>query len=62
MGRGLLILPVLGIGWWMIGFWPGGWLVVPVMPQMPVTPGMLISLVLVVAGLFGFLYWLRDNI
>jgi hypothetical protein len=61
-GRALLILPVVGIGWWTLGFWPGGWLVVPVLPSMPVTPGMLIVLGTVVIGLYGFLAWYRENI
>ena len=59
----LLVLPVLGVGWWALGFPPGwGWIVTPVIPTTPVTPGELVVFGTCVLGLFGFLYWLRYNI
>jgi hypothetical protein len=58
----LLVLPVLGVGWWMLGFPPGwGWLVLPVVPTMPVSAGMLISVAAVVIGAYAGLAWLRKN-
>ena len=62
-GRFLLVLPVGGIGWWLLGFPPGwGWIVVPLLPNMPVTAGMLIVLATLVIGLYGFLAWYRENL
>jgi len=59
----LLLLPLAGIGWWLLGFPPGwGWLVVPVIPTMPVSVGSLISLVAVVVGAYAGLAWLRQNL
>lgn len=59
----LAVLPIAGIGWWMLGFPPGyGWLVLPVIPTMPVNLGELISVGLVVLGMWGLLAWLRNNI
>jgi hypothetical protein len=61
--RGLVVLPVLGIGWWTLGFPPGwGWIVAPVYPSAPVSAGQLVVFGTVVLGMFGLLYWLRDNI
>jgi hypothetical protein len=60
--RFLIGLPVLGLGWWGLGFPPGGWLVTPLDPQMPVTWGELIVLGTVVLGMFGALAWLRNNL
>jgi hypothetical protein len=57
------LLPVAGVGWWLLGFPPGwGWLVTPPDPNMPVTAGELLSLALVVVGLYAGLAWLRNNI
>lgn len=59
----LLIVPVAGIGWWMLGFPPGwGWLILPIIPTMPVSVGMLLTLATVVFGLYAGLAWLRNNI
>jgi len=59
----LLLLPLAGVGWWLLGFPPGwGWLVVPVIPTMPVSVGSLISLVAVVVGAYAGLAWLRQNV
>jgi hypothetical protein len=59
----LLILPLAGISWWLLGFPPGwGWLVIPVIPTMPVTIGMLVTLATVVIGAYAGVAWLRNNI
>ena len=59
----LLILPVLGVGWWLLGFPPGwGWLIMPVIPTMPISLGMLVSLATVVVGAYAGLAWLRSNL
>ena len=58
-----LTLPVAGIGWWLLGFPPGwGWLIVPLIPSMPVNLGMLITLATVVIGMYGGALWLRSNL
>jgi hypothetical protein len=58
----LLFLPVAGIGWWMLGFPPGwGWLVIPLIPTMPVNVGMLVTLATVVIGAYAGLAWFRNN-
>ncbi len=62
-GRALLVLPVAGIGWWALGFPPGwGWLILPMLPGMPITGGMLIVLATVVIGAYSGLVWYRNNI
>jgi hypothetical protein len=59
----LLLLPVAGVGWWMLGFPPGwGWFYLPVIPTMPVNVGSLIALATVVVGAYGGLVWLRHNL
>lgn len=59
----LVALPVAGIAWWLFGFPPGwGWLVLPVIPSMPVSVGMLVTLATVVIGLYAGLAWLRNNL
>ncbi|MBV8718187.1 MAG: hypothetical protein JO020_34650 [Chloroflexi bacterium] len=56
-------LPVAGIGWWILGFPPGwGWLVVPLLPTMPVNIGMLVALATVVIGAYAGLAWWRNNL
>ena len=58
----LMLLPVGGGLWWLLGFPPGwGWIVAPMIPAMPVNLGMLFVLVTVVVGLYGGLIWLRTN-
>ena len=58
----LMLLPVAGGAWWLLGFPPGwGWLVQPVMPGQPVSLGMLLEMVLIVVGLYGGLAWWRNN-
>ena len=59
----LLVVPVVGIGWWLLGFPPGwGWLVVPLIPTMPISIGILVTLATVVIGGFAGLAWLRNNL
>ena len=59
----LMLLPVAGIGWWILGFPPGwGWIVLPLIPTMPVNFGMLLVLATVVVGLYGGLIWARSNL
>ena len=59
----LMVLPVAGIGWWLLGFPPGWvWLVSPLVPTMPVNLGELIVLATVVIGLYGGLIWFRNNL
>jgi hypothetical protein len=58
----LMVIPVFGIGWWALGFPPGwGWIVLPVLPSMPVSWGMLVVLATVVIGAYSALFWLREN-
>jgi len=46
-----VLLPVPGLGWWLLGFPPGwGWLVQPMLPPMPVSLGMLVVLALVLVA------------
>jgi hypothetical protein len=57
-----LVLPVAGVGWWLLGFPPGwGWLVAPLVSTMPVNVGMLVTLATVVIGAYAGLVWLRNN-
>jgi hypothetical protein len=57
-----MLLPVAGIGWWLLGFPPGwGWLIFPFISSMGVSMGLLITLGTVVVGLYAGLIWLRDN-
>jgi hypothetical protein len=59
----LLLLPLGGVVWWLLGFPPGwGWLVLPMIPSMPVTVGMLVVLATVVIGGYSALVWLRNTI
>jgi hypothetical protein len=49
--------------WWLLGFPPGwGWLVLPMIPGMPVTVGMPVVLAAVVIGGYSALVWLRNTI
>ena len=58
----LMVIPVFEIGWWALGFPPGwGWIVLPVLPSMPVSWGMLVVLATVVIGAYSALFWLREN-
>jgi hypothetical protein len=58
----LMLLPLAGVGWWLLGFPPGwGWIVYPMIPTMPVNLGMLIVLATVVIGAYGGLAWWRNN-
>jgi hypothetical protein len=58
----LMLLPIAGIGWWMLGFPPGwGWMTYPMIPSMPVNLAMLIVLATVVIGAYGGLAWWRNN-
>jgi len=63
MSAWLVVLPIAGIGWWLMGFPPGwGWLVLPILPAMPVSVGSLVVLATVVVGAYGGLAWLRNNL
>jgi hypothetical protein len=58
-----LLLPIAGLGWWLLGFPPGwGWFYVPVIPAMPVSIGSLIALASVVVGAYAGLAWVRNNL
>jgi hypothetical protein len=51
------------IGVWMLGFPPGwGWLVLPMIPSMPVSFGMLLVLATVVIGAYAGLAWVRNSL
>ena len=57
-----LFVPVVGVGWWLLGFPPGwGWLVAPMWPSTPVSVGQLVVLATVVIGAYGGLAWVRAN-
>ena len=63
MTRWLVVFPIGGIGRWLLGFPPGwGWIVLPLVPTMPVTLGMVLVLATVILGLYGGLVWLRNNL
>jgi hypothetical protein len=63
MAGWLMLLPVGGAAWWLLGFPPGwGWIVVPMIPSMPVNLGMLVVLATVVIGLYGGLVWVRSSL
>ena len=63
MAGWLMLLPIGGATWWMLGFPPGwGWIVAPMIPSMPVNVGMLLVLGTVVVGLYGGLAWFRNNL
>lgn len=63
MSGWLMLLPVGGLAWWWLGFPPGwGWLVVPMIPSMPVNLGMLLVLATVVIGAYGGLAWFRNHL
>lgn len=58
-----LLVPFAGLGWWLLGFPPGwGWLIIPVIPIMPVSAGTLVTLGTVVFGLYVALAWARNNL
>jgi hypothetical protein len=58
-----MLLPVGGLGWWLMGFPPGcGWIVAPMISAMPVSLGMLFVLATVVVGAYGGLVWIRNNL
>ena len=49
--------------WWLLGFPPGwGWLVLPMIPSMPISLGMLVVLAAVVIGGYAALAYLRTNL
>jgi hypothetical protein len=61
--RWLMLLPVVGIGWWVLGYPPGwGWLIFPIIPDMGVSLGVLITFGTVLVGLYAGLVWLRENV
>jgi hypothetical protein len=58
----LMLLPVGGLFWWWLGFPPGwGWIIVPMVPNMPVSVGTLVTLATVLVGGYAGLAWLRNN-
>ena len=59
----LALLPITGIAWWLMGFPPGlRWIVVPMLPRMSVSLGMLAVLATIVVGCYGGLAWLREHL
>ncbi len=63
MSGWFLTVPLAGLGWWLLGFPPGwGWLVVPLVPAMPVSVGGVIVLATVVFGAYAGLVWLRSTL
>ena len=59
----LLLFPLAGVGWWLLGFPPGwGWLVSPFDQSMPMNWGEVIVLGTVVIGAYGALAWWRENL
>jgi hypothetical protein len=59
----LMLFPVAGVAWWLLGFPPGwGWLVAPMVPSMPINLGEVIVLGTVVVGAYGGLVWWRNNL
>ena len=62
LGLWPLLVPFPGIGWWLLGFPPDrGWLLAPMVPPLPVSLGMLVTLALVVA-LWGLARLALDNL
>jgi hypothetical protein len=58
-----MLLPIPGMAWWLLGFPPGwGWLVLPMLPGMPVSLGMLLVLAAVVVAAYSGLVWFRNNL
>jgi hypothetical protein len=56
------LVPVLGIGWWALGYPPGwDWLIFPLIPTMGVSLGVLVTFATVLLGLYAAVIWLRDN-
>jgi hypothetical protein len=56
------LLPIGGIGWWVLGFPPGwGWIVLPMFPPMPVNFGEVVVLATVVVACYGGLVWFRGH-
>jgi hypothetical protein len=61
--RKFMLVPVLGIGWWVLGFPPGwDWLIFPLIPSMGVSLGVLVTFGTVLLGLFVAVTWLRDKL
>ena len=58
-----VLLPLPGFGWWLLGFPPGwGWLVLPMLPPMRVSLGMLVVLALVVVASWLLLRLSLENL
>ena len=63
MAAWLTLLPIGSVIWWLMGFPPGwGWIILPMLPPMPVSFGMLLVLASVVLGCYGGLVWIRDRL
>ena len=59
----LILLPLGGAVWSLLGFPPGwGWLVLPMVPTRPISLGMVVVLAGIVIGGYAALAWLRTNI
>ncbi len=59
----LMLFPVVGAGWWILGFPPGwGWITAPLVSDMPVNLGEVVVLGTVVIGMYGALAWWRSNL
>ena len=58
-----VLLPLPGFGWSLLGFPPGwGWLVLPMLPPMRVSLGMLVVLALVVVASWLLLRLSLENL
>lgn len=63
MSPWFILLPFGGIAWWLLGFPPGwDWIVLPLVPPMPISLGFVVVLGSVVVGLCAGLVWVRDNL
>ena len=58
-----LVLPLPGLGWWLLGFPPGGaWLIAPLFPSIPISLGTLLILLLVLVGVWGLTLLAIDRV
>ena len=58
-----ILLPIPAVGWWLLGFPPGwGWLILPMLPSMPISLGVLVVFALVLLGLGAAIRLALDNL
>ena len=58
-----ILLPIPGVGWWLLGFPPGwGWLVAPMLPSMPISLGGLVVFALMLVGMGAAVRLALDNL